>query len=342
MKKRKDVKDFSNKDWTAMASMLSGENPVTPDEQGLSLSDDKYSTVKKWKQLENMDRSREIDVNKAWSNLHSRISEEIGIKNKPEPAKIYSNLSILRIAAIMILMIGLGLTALYLNDKGIFSKKMIAETGMDQKNLEILLPDGSKVILNHNTSLVYMTSFGKSDRQVKLSGEALFDIVPDTSKPFIIDAGKASVKVLGTTFNVITSNENDAIEVFVKNGKVLVTDSVGKQNITLDPGYLGTMSSGVSEKHVNNDPNYLAWNTNVLVYNGQKLEIVFKDLKRVYNLDIVADEKQILDIPLTTTLDMPTTTTIDSQSQEDIVKLICATFTLENRKEGNIYHLSRK
>ena len=60
--------------------------------------------------------------------------------------------------------------------------------------------------------------------------------------------------------------------------------------------YVGTMDSKKSEKTINNNPNYLSWNTGLLVYNGQKLDVVFNDLKRVYNMDIVADDPQYLKI----------------------------------------------
>ena len=69
-------------------------------------------------------------------------------------------------------------------------------------------------------------------RDVKLTGEAFFEITPDAAKPFIIDAGKAKVRVVGTTFNVITNNSESAVEVFVKTGKVVVSD---ESVIRIDP-----------------------------------------------------------------------------------------------------------
>ncbi len=64
---------------------------------------------------------------------------------------------------------------------------------------------------------------------MKLRGEAFFEIAPDASKPFIIDAGEANIKVVGTSFNVITNNPESEVEVFVKTGKVLVSDNSGSQ-----------------------------------------------------------------------------------------------------------------
>ena len=72
----------------------------------------------------------------------------------------------------------------------------------------------------------------------------------------------------------------------------------------------------------------------MLVYNGQKLDIVFKDLKRVYNMDIVADDPAILENTWTSP--------IDNQPQETIIRLICTSFNLSYTKDGNVYHLSKK
>ena len=79
----------------------------------------------------------------------------------------------------------------------------------------------------------------------------------------------------------------------------------------------------------------MSWNTGLLEFNGQKLDIVFSDLKRVYNMDIVADDPEIMDYPWT----FPT---IDNQSQDMIIRLICASFNLSYSKEGSVYHLVKK
>ena len=72
-------------------------------------------------------------------------------------------------------------------------------------------------------------------------------------------------------------------------------DNSGSQAIQLDSGYIGTMNSKASGKTINSNPNYLSWNTGLLVYNGQKLDVVFNDLKRVYNMDIIVDDPSILE-----------------------------------------------
>ena len=110
------------------------------------------------------------------------------------------------------------------------------------------MPDGSTIFLNRNSEFSYRSNFGDRSRNVILTGEAFFEIAPDASKPFIIDAGNARVRVVGTSFNVITSNSESAVEVFVKTGKVMLSSNSGSESIALDPGYIGTMDSEISGK----------------------------------------------------------------------------------------------
>lgn len=291
-------------------------------------------TEREWEELRKMGGDSNIDVDKAWSKVLFRINES-GETDIKAPVKIVSlRTNLMKIAAAAIVILGLGMAGLYMTQKGILSKRISVTTDINQKNLEVTLPDGSNVILNRETILSYRASFGKRDRIVSLSGEAFFDIKPDRVNPFIINAGKAKVKVIGTSFNVITSNPDSAVEVFVKSGQVMLSDNSGNITLLLDPGYVGTIDSKISDKSLNNDPNYLAWNTGMLIYDGQTLDIVFRDLKRVYNLDIVADDPSILNEIWTAP--------INNQAQETIIRLICYSFNLGYKKDGNVYHLSKK
>ena len=334
MKEMKKTVKFTDKEWEELASLLSEEKIEETDLLNRFMAEDLHNTSKQWKELSNMSSEKEINVDKAWKNVYSRLNEN-GFKTKNGPSRIsFMRSTFMRAAAVVLILLSLGITAVYLNNTGTFSKRITVATNNDQKNLQVALPDGSKIFLNRNSELNYRSNFGRHRLDVRLAGEAFFEISPDVSKPFIIDAGYARVKVVGTSFNVITENNDSAVEVYVKTGKVMVTDNSGSKSILLDPEYVGTMNSNISGKTVNNNPNYMSWNTGLLVYNGQKLDVVFKDLKRVYNMDIVADDRGILDNTWTSP--------IDNQPQDTIIRLICASFNLSYSKDSNVYHLSKK
>jgi ferric-dicitrate binding protein FerR (iron transport regulator) len=334
MKEMKKIEKFTDKEWEELASVLSDEKGDQTDLLDRFMAGDTNNSGKKWKDLKNMNSQEQIDVDKAWNNLHSRLIEN-GLKISDSPARIsFTRTTLFRIAAVALILLSLGAAAIYMNNAGYLSKKITVIAGNDQKNILISLPDDSKIYLNRNSEFSYRKNFGKHGRDVKLTGEAFFEISPDVSRPFIIDAGKAKVKVVGTSFNVITNNRESEVEVFVKTGKVLVSDNSGSQSIQLDPGFVGTVNAKRSAKTLNSNPNYLSWKTGYLEYSGQKLSVVFNDLKRVYNMDIIADDPGILE----NTWVSP----IDNLPQETIIRLICTSFNLGYTKDGNIYHLSKK
>jgi hypothetical protein len=103
----------------------------------------------------------------------------------------------------------------------------------------------------------------------------------------------------------------------------------------LDPGYVGIMNPVLPEKSPNDNPNYMAWNTGILKFDGQTLDIVFRDIKRVYNVEIVAEDPSILS-------ETWTFRPIDNELFDTIIQLICGSFNLSFAKDGNVYHLSKK
>jgi transmembrane sensor len=334
MKRMTYIDKLNDSDWEELAGSLSEENENQSELLKRFRSEDRYNTEKYWKELKNMNDKSEINVDQAWNKVWSRIREiETITTEKPDKLKFLRN-RFLQIAAIGLIILGLGAAVTYLLSPDSFSRKITASTGSDEKNLRLTLPDGSNVFLNRNTILSYRASFGTTGRNVTLSGEAFFEIEPDGDNPFTVDAGKAKVKVTGTSFNVITNNNDSAVEVFVETGQVILSDNAGTKNLLLDAGYIGTIDKEVSGKALNNNPNYRAWNTGVLKYDGQTLDVVFNDLKRTYNMEIAVDDQGILE--------QPWVTTIDNLSQDTIIRLICASFNLSYTKDGDVYRLARK
>lgn len=91
------------------------------------------------------------------------------------------------------------------------------------------LPDGTIVWMHEKASITYPKQFGSVDRRVTFSGEGYFEVAHDKAHPFLIQAGKMGVKVLGTSFNVKASATDHIYEVSVVTGKVSVS-ATGKEN----------------------------------------------------------------------------------------------------------------
>jgi ferric-dicitrate binding protein FerR (iron transport regulator) len=88
---------------------------------------------------------------------------------------------------------------------------------------QVKLPDGSVVWLNGGSKLTYQKDFGKTIREVYLTGEGYFDVVKNKEVPFIINTKSIRIKVLGTVFNVKAYPEDKQTETSLIKGKIEVT-----------------------------------------------------------------------------------------------------------------------
>ncbi|MDT8401629.1 MAG: FecR domain-containing protein [Bacteroidales bacterium] len=292
------------------------------------LSGQKQDVQKYWMEMDETVRNEKVDTDKAWDKLYNRLEADKLIRGR----NIFRTTA-LRIAASVIIITGLTFTGLYLGTN-IFEKSNdnIITAGVNQKNVRAELPDGSTIFLNRNSSIQYPGKFEGRTRNVKLDGEAYFDISEDASKPFTVDAGEASITVLGTSFNV--NSGNNRVEVLVTSGKVMLKSNSGEGSVTLEKGDFGLVADKSALKTLNNDPNYLSWKTDVLIFEGDSLAKVISDLKRVHNIDIETENDEIRNLRVTSVF--------DNQSPETIIRIICTTFNLEYYKEGDKYFLDTK
>jgi len=133
-----------------------------------------YNELKSdWKIMEAM--KTQFNVDNAWNKLHHRIveSEESPVVLPGQARKVPSYrffLTPVRIAASIILLALLGTSVLFLNQ--INWQKINVSANISERGKNIVLPDGSTVYLNANSSISYTKSFGKKSREVKLQGEA--------------------------------------------------------------------------------------------------------------------------------------------------------------------------
>lgn len=155
------------------------------------------------------------------------------------------------------------------------------ETTSGEKGKEIELEDGSIIVLNKNTKLNYPIKFSKNKREVVLSGEAFFDIVKDSARPFIIKTPDSKVEVLGTSFNINT--KDNQTEVSVATGKVKVVSNLTKDYALLMPAQTAIVNAGKLKVKSINDKNYMAWKTGEFSFDRTPITSVVKELSTFYN-----------------------------------------------------------
>ena len=152
---------------------------------------------------------------------------------------------------------------------------------------EIILPDGSKVLLNSGSRIEFPAYFKGEKREVSLVGEAFFDVHRDTLHPFIISTEGVKTQVLGTSFNVNAFPENDSISVSVATGKVRVSDQKGVNEILLPDQQLhyhkNTHAFRKAQKNAIVDR---AWTLNTIHLDNKTVKEAVQIIERWFNIKI--------------------------------------------------------
>ena len=161
---------------------------------------------------------------------------------------------------------------------------------------DVPLPDGSVITLGASTKVDIR--FTDQERRVVLSaGEAFFNVSKDASRPFLVDARQAAIRVLGTQFNVRRGASQ--VDIGVAEGAVEVT-GVGSQSATSAHKVILTLGQQVSsDRHgVLSDVSGVsqatlgAWRDGRLYYENASLAEVISDADRYYHGRIeLASEK---------------------------------------------------
>ncbi len=162
------------------------------------------------------------------------------------------------------------------------------------KDYYVVLPDGTKVWLNADTELIFPTHFTGARREVRLQGEAYFEVAKDKAHPFVVYNNMFSTTVLGTKFNMRTYSQSAASVVLVE-GKVTVESKKSKTIQTIVPGEKAQLtSSGQFEvRHVDTYA-YVQWKDGYFYFNNVPLVEIMQELGRWYNVDIVIENPKMM------------------------------------------------
>ena len=110
------------------------------------------------------------------------------------------------------------------------TRDMMAITAPNGQSMSVTLSDGTTVWLNSGAKLEYPSIFSRKTRRVKISGEAMFEVKHDASRPFIVETFACDAEVLGTKFNVKARSEDGEFVASLVEGKVRVTDRFNSNN----------------------------------------------------------------------------------------------------------------
>ncbi len=241
-----------------------------------------------------------IDTDRAWIRVHGRLADEGLIPDQDSISRVTPLSRRISVAAALVAVLagwGLGYL-LWPEGRGV--ELMTMRTEADNHTLVQTFGDGSIVYLAGNSVLRYPSVFAADSRKVTFEGEAFFDITERRGQPFVIETGKATVEVVGTAFNLKSSDEG--FELIVEEGsvKVSVADLPGYHELVGEWEMLvGTGSS--MEKFPVIDRTYLSWRMNRMQFKDEKLENIASVLSRNYNMQVYFGSDALRERRLTVT-----------------------------------------
>lgn len=154
------------------------------------------------------------------------------------------------------------------------------------KTYKVVLPDGSQVWLNAASSLHYPTRFAGEERKVALIGEAYFDIVKDADHPFMVVAGKETIAVLGTAFNVKAYTDEPYIHTTLVEGSIKVDPQNGTVPKLLKPGEQAVLENNLLRVGKADVQQEISWKSDLFYFSNTDLQVVAHQLQRWYNIEI--------------------------------------------------------
>lgn len=152
---------------------------------------------------------------------------------------------------------------------------------------QVVLPDGSAVWLDAASSITYPSAFVGNKRQVRLSGEAYFEVAKNPEKPFVVNVDdKQQIEVLGTHFNVQAYPDDHDIKTTLLEGSVKL--QYRNKEAILMPGQMAVNDPGLSLLIKQADVyEVMAWKNNMFVFNNENIKSIMKRLARWYDVDVV-------------------------------------------------------
>ena len=172
----------------------------------------------------------------------------------------------------------------------------------------VVLPDGTDLWLNAESKIKYSIPFTRENRQVELSGEAFLKVVKNNKSPFVVNAGNAEVKVLGTQFNVKAYPDEENLEIALAEGNVEFTGTTtdGRKAITtLIPNDFLAMNKTTGQVKLENKNlnKYISWVKNIIIFDDTPMPEVARTLERWYGVKVIVTDPEINKYRFTTTFE---------------------------------------
>ena len=232
--------------------------------------------------------------------------------------------------AAMVTLVSLTIFALYQKESAISYQ---ASTKRGDKRT-VTLDDGTTVVLNAESKLVYPEEFNGEYREVTLIGEGFFDVKKDPKHPFIIHTAKMDIRVVGTAFNVksypgdrffettlirglieVTLKDRPEDRITLRPSEKLIVQNVSEGALTKKQGIGNDALTQVTHfQKIDSTVIETSWMQNKIVFNDQTLSQISEMLERAYDVEINFSGEEVKDLRFTGAF--------EKESVEDILRTL--------------------
>ena len=197
------------------------------------------------------------------------------------------------------------------------------------------LPDGTRVWLNRGGKLSYNQDFGRRERNIAIDGEGYFEVTRNEECPFIVNMhDNLQVKVLGTTFNVLSSPDEHSAEVILRSGSVQVSDTESKELVILKPDQKYSWNRGRTEVSAVNADDCCRWYERRLAFDNARLGDILEGLSHKYQIRMTCVEPGLRDKRMSFT--------VKDESIGDIMEILSTLLPIRWERQGKTIIIDSK
>lgn len=252
-----------------------------------------HENLKAWEAMALLHEMEQFNSFEALQKVNKKLS-------KSESATFW--MVVQRIAAILLLplLVYSGYLTLRNQTKGPGQEQEMMQTVTSRQGMvaQFALADGTKVWLNSGSELKYPKHFAGDRRDVVLKGEAFFEVAKNINQPFHVNAGELKIEVVGTSFNVVSFDNDTQSEIVLVTGKVALSSGDGqlkKEYGLMHPGER-VIYEKAEQKIFAQDVQvgkYISWREGNLIFDDDVMEDVVKRLSRWFNVEIIINDPEI-------------------------------------------------
>lgn len=278
------------KNYIQQLTELFGHNDYSPATQKKVqrwLADDEHAEEKREALNKLWEQAGEQEMPRGMQQSIRRMQQNLGMQPVADNKKRIQ-LFIWRAAAIFLLAVSS--VSIYLMLEKDRPQKDLLECYIPTAEIrELTLPDGTRVMLNSKSTLLYPEEFAGETRSVYLIGEANFKVKPDKEHPFIVKANDFQVTALGTEFNVNAYPENNELIATLLEGSVKVDFNNLMSNVILKPNEQLAYNKKTKKGslHLPEMEDVTAWQRGELIFSNMYLEDIFTNLERKFPYTLV-------------------------------------------------------